>query len=43
MDGGRFGVLAWHFPMADMEIQNGAALAVLGSRRAVFIAERHGG
>ncbi len=33
------GVLAWRFPMADMEIQNGAALTVRESQRAVFINE----
>lgn len=33
------GVLAWRFPMADMEIQNGAALTVRESQRAVFIDE----
>src|SRR5688572_25603930 len=30
------GVLAWRFPMADMEIQNGASLTVRESQLAVF-------
>ena len=33
------GVLAWRFPMADMEIQNGAALTVRESQMAVFVNE----
>ena len=32
-------VLAWRFPMADMEIQNGAALTVRESQVAVFVNE----
>ncbi|GAB4212606.1 MAG: hypothetical protein Fur007_05190 [Rhodoferax sp.] len=33
------GTLAWRFPMADMEIQNGAALVVRASQMAVFVNE----
>jgi membrane protease subunit (stomatin/prohibitin family) len=33
------GVLAWRFPMADMEIQNGASLTVRESQKAVFVNE----
>lgn len=33
------GVLAWRFPMADMEIQNGASLTVRESQIAVFVNE----
>ena len=33
------GVLAWRFPMAEMEIQNGAALTVRESQMAVFVNE----
>ena len=33
------GTLAWRFPMADMEIQNGAALVVRASQVAVFVNE----
>ncbi|HVZ46968.1 MAG TPA: SPFH domain-containing protein [Ramlibacter sp.] len=33
------GVLAWRFPMADMEIQYGAALTVRASQMAVFVNE----
>ncbi|MEX8517375.1 MAG: SPFH domain-containing protein [Leptothrix sp. (in: b-proteobacteria)] len=33
------GVLAWRFPMADNEIQNGAALTVRESQLAVFVNE----
>ena len=33
------GTLAWRFPMADMEIQNGASLTVRESQMAVFIDE----
>ena len=33
------GVLAWRFPMADMEIQNGASLTVRESQVAVFVNE----
>jgi membrane protease subunit (stomatin/prohibitin family) len=33
------GVLAWRFPMAEMEIQNGAALTVRESQLALFIDE----
>jgi membrane protease subunit (stomatin/prohibitin family) len=33
------GVLAWRYPMADNEIQNGAALTVRESQMAVFINE----
>jgi membrane protease subunit (stomatin/prohibitin family) len=33
------GTLAWRFPMADMEIQNGAALTVRESQVAVFVNE----
>ncbi|GLC24826.1 SPFH domain-containing protein [Roseisolibacter agri] len=33
------GVLAWRFPMADMEIQNGASLTVRESQLAVFVNE----
>jgi membrane protease subunit (stomatin/prohibitin family) len=33
------GVLAWRYPMADMEIQNGAALTVRESQMAVFVNE----
>ena len=33
------GTLAWRFPMADMEIQNGAALTVRESQMAVFVNE----
>ncbi len=35
----RDGTLAWRFPMAEMEIQNGAALTVRESQLAVFINE----
>jgi len=33
------GTLAWRFPMADMEIQNGASLTVRASQMAVFVNE----
>ena len=33
------GTLAWRFPMADMEIQNGASLTVRESQMALFINE----
>lgn len=33
------GTLAWRFPMAEMEIQNGAALTVRESQMAVFVNE----
>ena len=33
------GTLAWRFPMADMEIQNGASLTVRESQMAVFVNE----
>ena len=33
------GVLAWRFPMQDMEIQNGASLTVRASQVAVFVNE----
>ena len=33
------GTLAWRFPMADMEIQNGASLTVRESQVAVFVNE----
>ena len=33
------GTLAWRFPMADMEIQNGASLTVRASQVAVFVNE----
>ncbi|MBS1208380.1 MAG: hypothetical protein H6R19_778 [Proteobacteria bacterium] len=33
------GVLAWRFPMQDMEIQNGASLTVRESQMAVFVNE----
>jgi len=33
------GTLAWRFPMADMEIQNGASLTVRDSQMAVFVNE----
>ncbi len=33
------GTLAWRFPMADMEIQNGAVLVVRESQMAVFVNE----
>jgi membrane protease subunit (stomatin/prohibitin family) len=33
------GVLAWRFPMADMEIQNGASLTVRESQQALFVNE----
>ena len=33
------GVLAWRFPMADMEIQNGASLTVRESQMAMFVDE----
>ncbi|MDD2544890.1 MAG: SPFH domain-containing protein [Burkholderiaceae bacterium] len=33
------GTLAWRFPMAGMEIQNGAQLVVRASQRAVFVNE----
>ncbi|MGZ8376437.1 MAG: SPFH domain-containing protein [Gemmatirosa sp.] len=33
------GVLAWRFPMEDMEIQNGASLTVRESQLAVFVNE----
>ncbi|MFZ2650964.1 MAG: SPFH domain-containing protein [Burkholderiaceae bacterium] len=33
------GTLAWRFPMADLEIQNGAALTVRESQVAVFVNE----
>ncbi|GAB2895367.1 hypothetical protein GCM10027046_25700 [Uliginosibacterium flavum] len=33
------GVLAWRFPMAEMEIQNGASLTVRESQMAVFVNE----
>ena len=33
------GVLAWRFPMRDMEIQNGASLTVRESQMAVFVNE----
>ena len=31
------GTLAWRFPMADNEIQNGASLTVRESQMAVFV------
>ena len=33
------GTLAWRFPMADMEIQNGASLTVRDTQMAVFVNE----
>ena len=33
------GTLAWRFPMADNEIQNGASLTVRESQMAVFVNE----
>ena len=33
------GTLAWRFPMADMEIQNGASLTVRESQIALFVNE----
>jgi membrane protease subunit (stomatin/prohibitin family) len=33
------GVLAWRFPMAEMEIQNGASLTVRESQQALFVNE----
>ena len=33
------GTLAWRFPMADMEIQNGGQLVVRESQMAVFVNE----
>ena len=33
------GTLAWRFPMADMEIQNGASLTVRASQMAIFVNE----
>jgi len=33
------GTLAWRFPMADMEVQNGASLTVRESQMAVFVNE----
>ncbi|MBP8270494.1 MAG: SPFH domain-containing protein, partial [Sphaerotilus sp.] len=33
------GVLAWRYPMADNEIQNGAVLTVRESQMAVFVNE----
>nr|WP_315239446.1 SPFH domain-containing protein [uncultured Albidiferax sp.] len=33
------GTLAWRFPMADMEIQNGASLTVRASQVAIFVNE----
>ena len=33
------GVLAWRYPMQDFEIQNGAALAVRETQRAMFVNE----
>ncbi|MEN9490238.1 MAG: hypothetical protein RJA63_687, partial [Pseudomonadota bacterium] len=33
------GVLAWRYPMQDMEIQNGATLTVRESQMAVFVNE----
>src|SRR6187397_1305769 len=33
------GVLAWRFPMEDMEIQNGASLTVRETQVAVFVNE----
>lgn len=33
------GTLAWRFPMAEMEIQNGASLTVRASQMAVFVNE----
>ena len=33
------GTLAWRFPMADMEIQNGASLTVRESQVAIFVNE----
>ena len=33
------GTLAWRFPMADMEIQNGASLTVRESQLALFVNE----
>ncbi len=33
------GTLAWRFPMADMEIQNGASLTVRESQLAIFVNE----
>ena len=34
------GTLAWRFPMAEMEIQNGAQLVVRESQMALFVNER---
>ena len=33
------GTLAWRFPMAEMEIQNGASLTVRDSQVALFVNE----
>src|SRR3954462_6493711 len=33
------GILAWRFPMQDMEIQNGAKLTVRDSQAAIFVNE----
>lgn len=33
------GTLAWRYPMADMEIQNGASLTVRDSQVAMFVNE----
>ena len=33
------GTLAWRFPMADLEIQNGASLTVRESQLAIFVNE----
>src|SRR5688572_19333352 len=33
------GILAWRFPMQDMEIQNGAKLTVRASQAALFVNE----
>ena len=33
------GTLVWRFPMAEMEIQNGASLTVRESQMAVFVNE----
>ena len=33
------GILAWRYPMRDMEIQNGAQLTVRESQMAVFVNE----
>ena len=38
-DGDSDGTLAWRFPMADMEIQNGGMLTVRASQMAVFVNE----